>query len=313
MVRERLAAKFLIAIALIGIPVGAWAQAGENGQGIERTVDGRPDLQGVWVASFLTTVERPPGIDALVVSAQDAAALVSAIQGQIPELNDPDVAFHGVARLARVEGERRTSLVTHPNDGQIPFTDAALEQVQAFDAAFGSAFDGPEQRPTMERCLAGLGQAPMRTMPVPLPRQIVQTEDHVVIMSEDVAGLRIVELDGEAPPDIVRSLEGYSRGWWEDDTLVIETTHLRRDDPIRFAIGRSIVVGPDSRIIERLTRVAEDELRYQFTVEDEALYSGPWMAEYSMTAMDQPIYEYACHEANVSMKGILLGGRWSSP
>jgi hypothetical protein len=161
----------------------------------------------------------------------------------------------------------------------------------------------------MERCLAGLGRAPMRAMPVFLLRQVIQAPDHVLIMSEDVAGLRIIHLSGSSPPSALRSREGYSQGHWDGDTLVIETTHLRADDPVRAHLGRAIIVGPDSVIVERLTRVSDSELLYQFTVRDDALYSGPWLAEYSMQSTHLPTYEYACHEANYSMKGILLGGR----
>jgi hypothetical protein len=300
-----------LAVALMAVATahGQIRSADGGQQNPQRAPDGVPDIQGVWATAFLTPLERPEAVTRLVVGPQQARSMVDAIRSSFPSVIEPDVSFHDIRSLAVVGGERRTSLIVSPADGRLPFTQAALEQVRMADESFYNDFDGPEQRPLTERCLAGLGRAPMRAVPVFLPRRIIQTPDHVVIMSEDVAGLRVIHLTDEPPPAALRSREGYSRGRWDGDTLVIETTHLRADDPVRAHLGRAIVVGPDSVIVESLKRVSNDELLYQFTVQDDALYSRPWLAEYSMKSTSLPTYEYACHEANYSMKGILLGGR----
>jgi hypothetical protein len=149
----------------------------------------------------------------------------------------------------------------------------------------------------------------MRALPVLLPRQIVQTRDHVVIMSEDAVGLRLIHLNGAPRPASMRTVEGYSVGRWEGDSLVVQTTHLRTDDPARTVRGRPILLSGSSRITERFTRVSDTELFYRFTVEDAGLYTRPWSGEFSMTRHDGPTYEYGCHEGNYSLPNSLRGGQ----
>jgi hypothetical protein len=149
----------------------------------------------------------------------------------------------------------------------------------------------------------------MRAVPVLLPRQIVQTRDHVVISSADSSGLRLIHLGGLPPADGIRSIGGYSVGRWEQDTLVVETTHLRADDPARSVTGRPLLLSRQSTITEWFTRVSPTELFYRFTIEDDELYTTPWSGEFSMTRHDGPIYEYACHEGNYSLPNILRGGQ----
>jgi hypothetical protein len=274
-----------------------------------RTVDGRPDLQGVWATAFLTTLERPAGVDHLVASPAQAQALAATLRAQRPSVIDPDVQTHDIQQLARVNGEYRTSVIVDPKDGRMPFTQAGLDLASAISVRNAQEFDGPEQRPLAERCLESLGYAPIRALRVFLPRQIVQTRDHVVILSEDAVGRRMIHLRGEPPPDVVRSVEGYSVGHWEQDTLVVHTTHLRADDPARNVIGRPLLLSRKSTITERFTRVSDRELFYRFTVEDDQLYTQPWTGELSMTKHDVPIYEYGCHEGNYSLANILRGGQ----
>ena len=134
-----------------------------------------------------------------------------------------------------------------------------------------------------------------------LPRQIVQTRDAVVISSEDSSGIRVIHLGGQAPPDALQSIGGYSIGRWENDTLVVETTHLRADDPARNVAGRPLLLSRRSKVTERFTRVSPTELFYRYTVEDDELYTRPWSGEFSMMRFDHPIYEYGCHEGNYSL------------
>jgi hypothetical protein len=276
---------------------------------VPRTEHGQPDFQGNWATEFLTMLERPPFAQDLVVSPEQAKTIVATFRSGAPAVIDPDFQLHDIQELAKVKGEYRTSIIVDPPDGRMPFTQAGGDVAAAVDRRAEQDFDGPEQRPLAERCLENLGYAPMRSVPVLLPRQIIQTRDDVAIMSEDAIGLRIVHLKGQAPPDAVRSVEGYSAGRWEGDTLVVETTHLRAGHPARDVNGRPLVISPNTKITERFTRVSERELFYRFTVEDRALYTQPWSGEFSMTRYDGPVFEYACHEGNYSLPNILRGGQ----
>lgn len=276
---------------------------------VARTEHGHPDFQGVWTTAFLTMLERPPGVANLVASPEQAEGLVEAIRANAPAVVDPDFHLHDIRQLAMVKGQYRTSVIVDPEDGRLPFTKAGLDLAAWVEARDNHKFDNPEQRPLAERCLENLGYAPMRSVPVLLPRQIVQTRDHIVISSEDSAGVRIIHLGGQVPPEGLRTIGGYSIGRWENDTLVVETTHLRADDPARSVVGRPLVLTRRSKITERFTRVSPTELFYRFTVQDGELYTRPWSGEFSMTRHDGPTYEYACHEGNYSLPNILRGGQ----
>lgn len=120
----------------------------------------------------------------------------------------------------------------------------------------------------------------------------------------------MIHLGGQPPPDALRTVEGYSTGYWDGDTLVVQTTHLRGDDPAHFANNpRQILLSRNSRITERFTRVSGTELLYQFTITDPELYIKPWGGEFSFRRHDGPIYEFACHEGNQDMPIILRGGQ----
>ena len=128
------------------------------------------------------------------------------------------------------------------------------------------------------------------------------------MLFEDQVGLRIIGLRRAPLPDSLRSIEGYPMGRWEGDTLVVRTSHLRGEDPARFLLSRPLLLSRDTEITECFTRVSETELFYQFTVEDDELYTQPWRGEFSMVRQEVPIYEYACHEGYYSMTTILRGG-----
>ena len=141
-------------------------------------------------------------------------------------------------------------------------------------------------------------------------RRVVQTEDALVVWSEAGGETRIIRIGGAHASQALTSFAGDSIGRWEGDTLVVETTHMRAEDPYRLlAEGRPIAVGASSRVIERFTRLSGDELLYQFTVEDPALYASPWMAEYVMRTGTDRAYEFACHEGNYALANILRGAR----
>ena len=273
------------------------------------TVYGHPDLGGVWATDFMTPLERPSGIESLVVDAEEAGRIVAAMLATMPGNIDPDFAHYGSTGLARVDGEYRTSVIVDPEDGRMPFTATGLELVAWADRRFGEMFDSAEQRPLAERCLENLGYPPMRALPILLPRQIFQSRETVAILSEDAVGLRLIPLGRQPPPPPLRGWAGYASGRWEGDTLVVETTRLRADDPVRATLGRPVLVGHKTRVVERFTRVSDRELLYRFTVEDVDLYTRPWSGEFTLQRLDAPIFEYACHEGNYSMESVLLGGR----
>src|SRR5678816_142074 len=157
-----------------------------------RTEYNQPDFQGIWGTEFLTMMERPPGVPALVATPEQARALVSNIRANLPVLVDPDALLYNIQQLAMVKGEYRTSMIVEPKDGRIPFTPAGLALSGQVTARNGQKFDNPEERPLAERCLENLAYAPIRTVPVFLPRQIVQTRDYLVISPEDSSGPRII-------------------------------------------------------------------------------------------------------------------------
>ncbi len=223
-------------------------------------------------------------------------------------------------RVITVDGQRRTSLIIDPADGRVPpMKPEALERNAAFlrrrlspDAAEGATggpsaqYDGPEARPLAERCLLGFGST---SGPPTLPnyfynnlKQIVQTRDTVMILNEMVHDARIIRIGGTHPPAHMKKWMGDSTGRWEGDTLVVETTNFT--DKTRFR-GSS----ENLKVIERFTRTDDKTILYRFTVEDPTTWDRPWTGEYPWLATEEPLYEYACHEGNYALPGVLRGAR----
>lgn len=298
----------LVVVALFSVSAETLAQQADS-YVVPLTEYGHPDFQGIWEDGFLTMLERPIGFENLIANPEQAQALVAGIRSNLTGNVDPDIGIQDLQQLAMVKGEYRTSIIVSPPDGRIPYTEAGLELVAWSKMRDEQLFDHPEQRPLVERCLESFGYPPMRSIPVAVPRKIVQNRDHVVIFTEDAAGYRVIRLEGRPPPEAMRSVEGYSIGHWQGDTLVVETTHFLAADPARFIIGRPVLLSPATRIVERFTRVSPTELFYQYTVEDDELYTQPWSGEFSLTWLDAKIYEYACHEGNYSLPNTLRGGQ----
>jgi len=284
-----------------------------------RTPDGHPDFQGVWSNKWLTPLEKTGAFATLTIPPAQATLAVGAIRKmakQISEIaNDPEAGDPDAHSLAVVRGEYRTRQIVEPADGMLPYTPEATKTVAAYQGQFvqlmmGKA-DGPEQRLIWERCLGGMGQAPLLyAWAINGNRRIVQTKDALVIHSEAGGDTRIIRIGGKKLPGSMGSFVGDSTGRWEGDTLVVETTGFRADDQFRvFITARPIMVSPDARVIERFTRLGADELNYQFTVEDPKVYAKPWLAEYSMVASKEPMFEFACHEGNYGLPNILSGQR----
>lgn len=297
---------FPVALMLLAAPIALAQEAYQP----PRTAEGRPDFSGTWAAGFMTLLERPGFLKSPALSEDEAREAVATLRNGTPDLIDPDFFIYNIQTVARVRGEYRSSLLVEPADGQMPYTDKGVKLTERADWMDTHGYDNPEERTTFDRCLAGLGQPPIRQVPTIVPNAILQTPREIVILTEDTGSLRVIHMDGRAPPPaVMTSYEGFSAGRWEGDTLVVETTHFRADDPFRGGFGRAILVEPDSKLIERFTRVSPTEMVYQFSVEDSDLYSAPWLAEYSFTLQDTVLYEYACHEANYAMVNILQAGR----
>ena len=277
---------------------------------VPRTEHGDPDFQGVWMTAFITTTERPAGFDSLVVTAEEAAEFAATFQSNFVEGNtDPEFSWADSLQLTKVKGQFRSSVIVHPEDGKIPYSQAGGALAMEVRRLFVEGVDGPEQRPLAERCLGSFGYPPMRSLPIEIPRLIVQNKDNLVLYTEDAAGYRLIRIGAKPGTEDKRRYEGYSVGHWEGDTLVVETTQFRDDIPQRLNVGRPVLISEDTKVTERFTRVADDELNYQFTVEDNTLYSEAWSGEFSLNWMGGKTYEYSCHEGNYSLPGILRGGQ----
>jgi hypothetical protein len=281
-----------------------------------RAPDGHPDLQGIWNFSSLTPLERPAQFaDKPVLTDAEAAEFERQTLERIDADRRRDTAEADVAqaynnawydRGTKIVGTRRSSLIIDPPDGRIP---PQTTSGQAMAAARAEArrgrgpADGPEDRSLAERCLLFNAGPPLLPGPYNNNLQIVQTRDYVVIANEMIHDVRIVPLDGRPHlPGAIRRWQGDPRGHWDGDTLVVETTNFS---------DRTSIRGSDMqlRLVERFKRVDAKTLDYQFTVDDPSVFSRPWTVSLPMTASEGRIYEYACHEGNYAMIGILRGAR----
>ena len=216
------------------------------------------------------------------------------------------------SRVAIIDGEPRSSLVTHPANGRRPaLTPEGERQVQEYEdfrSQFG-LYDHPELRPLGERCII-LGSP---SGPPMIPNTaynanyiIVQTADHVMIMSEMVHDARIIRFGEPSPiPEDVRPWFGDSWGRWEGDALVVETTNINPQQSLR-----GVPPSKHMRVTERFTRVDEETILYEFTVEDPTMYTQAWGGEIPLKKFGAMLYEYACHEGNYSLAGVLSGARY---
>ena len=219
------------------------------------------------------------------------------------------------SQVAIVDGEPRTSLVTNPANGRrpplTPEGERRVQESQDFRSQFG-LYDHPELRPLGERCIVnGSTSGPAGPPMVPKTSYngnytIVQTADHVMIMTEMIHDTRIIQIgDGPRLPPHIRPWMGDSWGHWEGDALVVETTNLNPKQSLQ-----GIPPSEHMRVTERFTRVDEETILYEFTVEDPTMYSQAWGGEIPFKKFDAMLYEYACHEGNYSMMSVLSGARY---
>ena len=286
-----------------------------------RTAWGAPDLQGIWDFRTITPMERPEQFgDRAFLTEEEAANMEQATVDRNAQLLEAEAqrteaggnvgAYNNfwMDRGTRTVSNRRTSLIVDPPNGRIPpVTADGQARKDAVAVRRGRPAFGPEDRSIGERCLLGFNAGPpMEPRAYNNHTQLFQTPDHVVILNEMVNDSRIVPLDGrDRLPNDVAQWRGDSRARWEGDTLVVETRNFHTDTAFSERQGSS----PDMVLTERFTRVDDETLLYAATMDDSSTWTQPWTFEVTMFRTDEPVYEYACHEGNIGMDGILAGAR----
>jgi hypothetical protein len=305
----------LITVAASGLSLPSLTAA--QTQEPPRTPWGQPDLQGVWDFRTITPLQRPERFgDRAFLTSEEAATL------ELEAVNRDERLLLASARRTEAGGNigaynnfwmdrgtrtietRRTSLIVDPPNGRMPgqTTDGQTRAESRREYRAEHPADSWLDRSTFDRCILGFNTGPPMTPGgYNQNMQVFQTEDHVVILNEMVHDSRIIPIDG-SPRSGIKSWTGESRGYWEGNTFVIETVGFTNKTRWRGSTE-------GMTLVERLTRQDNDTLVYEFTVNDPHTWSQPWSAEIPMRLGDQPLFEYACHEGNYSMEGILSGAR----
>ena len=313
--------RFVVCWALAAvIAVALLAPASEAGQArtaadkgtAPRTPWGHPDLQGTWSNTTTTRLERPTDLaEKAVLTEQERTALdAQAVQRQDRRPPPGSTGGYNSFWLEGGKASHRTSLVIDPPDGRLPFTPEARKRADVFNANIngeGTA-NSWEDRNLYERCITrGLPGAMMPGF-YNHNYQILQTPDYVVVLVEMIHDARIIPLNGRPHlPQGIRQWLGDSRGRWDGNTLVVETTNFT--DRVKDTGLTVFGIGRNSRLVERFTRVDAETIDYQITVNDPAAFTKPWTAAIPMTRITGPLFEYACHEGNYGLEDILKGAR----
>jgi len=335
----RTASAFVVALAFAIVPLAGQSKSSyrtpDPGYVVPRTPDGKPDLQGVWANNSVTPKTRPTqwkdkdritdaelqelkGLVAKYTNQGGDAIFQSIVQmaldakekGKFDQTSyDPTTGNYNQFWMAERDWDNRTSLIIDPPNGQYPpFTpegmkraeELAQQQAPSESGPAGKA-DGPEDRPYNERCITY--GAPLAFAGYNAYQQIIQSPETVVILQEMIHDARMVPMTA-APhlPKGVKQWHGDSRGRWEGDTLVVETTN--------FSIGNPFLgTSPALKLTERYTRVSKDFINWELTVDDRETWTKPWTFMIRLKRSDDQLYEYACHEGNHSMVGMLAGAR----
>ena len=308
------------------------------GAALLRSPDGRPSFDGVWTNASSTKLERPQTMRQLVVPKSDADAMEKAALAGAKAAGAPSDLSAGAFKdsnsgagynafwtdpgfgLMKVRGEARSSYIIEPEDGRIPFRDRAksLAETMREGAEYRSgqgAYEGPEVLPLRERCLISQSDGGGPVMLNGLYNNNYEfhlTANYLVIEVEMVHDARIFPIYKDATtaraahkPAAIKPWLGDSVAWWEGDTLVAETRNLNQIQ----AAHTSTPLSPEGTVTERFTRIETGELLYQFRVDDPVHYTKAWSGEYAFKPGKGALYEYACHEGNYSVPGILRGAR----
>lgn len=314
------------ALAALATALLAATMAQARAPRVPRTSWGAPDLGGEWTNASFTNLERPPRFKTLELSDADAAAYEHMMNDPAlaaadrearrkkagrpapPDVGQRESEWFADTRLMRVGGRARTSVLIDPPDGQLPYTQEGQARVDATSKRWARAFDDPEDRDGAERCLQEVGQGP------PLGNTgynalylFVQTRDELAIVSEMEHDVRHIRIGGAHRPAQVRTWMGDSVGIWRGDVLEVETTGFH---PLQATLGGAdYLISPDARVVERFSRLPSGEILYRFEVKDPKTYTRPWAGVMTLRTSAEPFLEYACHEGNYSLPGILAGAR----
>jgi hypothetical protein len=304
----------VLAVCACLLPASLPAQSQRGSYVVPKTPYGQPDLQGFWTNATYTPLERPDGVTKEFYTPEEFAARITAsanaeaaqtVPGTIPDVHYDFTQFALDRSQSPFVEDLRTSLIVDPKDGKIPpMTEEGKQRNAARAAAAGGRWDSAQSNQLDDRCMIMEGSGPpMMDAGYNANYQIVQSAGHVMILTEMIHDARIIPLDGRAVPNSkMRQWVGASRGHWEGDTLVVETTNFNGKNPFQ---GSS----ENLRVIERFTRVADDAIQYRFTVEDPSTWPRPWTGELPMKATVGPIFEHACHEGNYGLYNTLVGTR----
>jgi len=324
-----------IAIAWLGVPVAGQApstaattkaaaakaspakSAAAKAYVAPRTPDGQPDIQGFWTNSTYTPLERPNNVTKEFYTPEELEVAIKQAADRENAQTEPgttadvhyDFTQFGLDRSQSTFAKNlRTSLIINPENGKLPPVTPEGQKRAAERAAArksqGGPYDAVENMPIGSRCIimAGAGP-PMMNAGYNSNYQIVQGPGYVMILTEMIHDVRVIPIDGRPQPHSnVRQWVGTSRGRWDGNTLIVETTNFNGKNAFRGA-------SENMKVIERFTRVADDVITYQFTVEDDATWARPWTAEMPMQKTEGPIFEFACHESNYGIANILAGAR----
>ena len=314
------AACILVALSLIASPLFAQPNEGEEAK---RMSGDQPDISGVFTFRTLTPLQRPEGLEGQDrLSVEEAAAFEASERTRLNrDLFDPESGAPSAGYQSRAEGgvlsynefwyergieltrDKRTSLVVDPPDGRIPYTAEFAEQNRLRRLNLRNGFaDHYTDRSLGDRCLMGSNSGPpMRPGSYNNNVLMLQTPGYVTIVNEHIHNTRIIPIDS-GPHGHIRQWVGDSRGHYEGDALIIETRNFRQ--ATNFA-GSSA----DTTLVERFTRLDPDTVMYDFTIEDPNNYTRPWTVAIPFRRTDGPLYEYACHEGNYGLTGIMAGAR----
>ena len=308
----------------------AGQQATPNQSETPRTPWGDPDLQGIWEYFTFTPLERPDDFAGRDLLTEEEAAQVAQRSKQAAldrDRYDPEAGNTGTygqevwTDRSRATALTQPALIVDPPDGKIPALTPAEERRVAEHQASGGrpvrrriagdGADGPEDRGLAERCIVGFSTGP------PLVPggynnnvQLFQAPGYVVLVVEMVHDVRVVPLDSRPHlPSHIRQWLGDSRGYWDGDTLVVETTNFTDKIGSFSTTGASWGTGGDLHLTERFTRLEDSTLDYEFTVDNPTIFTRSFTGRFPMNRTDLPLYEYACHEGNYGLMNILVGAR----
>lgn len=304
-----------LAIAAFLVACGPDAIGQSGSANVPRTADGQPDLGGVWNYATEMPLQRPDELagktsltpEEVARYREQMAARRRDRQSGRPSRYSTE--FDDV--LQKADWSTRTSLITDPPDGKIPqITPQAEARRRERTAAFERG-DGPEDFGLADRCITGWSTGPPITPGNQSNYvQLFQSRDYFVIYTEMIHDARVVPLDNRPPPSTaIRQYSGVSRGRWEKDTLVVETTNFTRHGIGTLSLRQYGGTTDQMHLVERFTRTGADTLVYEFTITDPATWTRPWSASIPMKKTDEGVFEYACHEGNRSLETFLENAR----